>query len=108
MRSAPFCFCRSSIPEIRFANRTDRTEWSSSIAFSFIRFKYFRFSSLGNLKTTDCSTEVSDIQYLQQGMHNGFQMVRTTVGISQRARQSLFRCATPYIEALTGQVEHFI
>jgi hypothetical protein len=98
-----FRFCSSTIPEIRSADRTNWTEWGSSTALSFIRFKYFRFSSLGNLKTTDCSTEVSDVQYLRQGMYNGFQ-----TGISQRARQSMVRCATPYIEALTGHVEHFI
>lgn len=90
-------------PFLKYADRTNWTEWGRSTALSFIRFKYFRFSSLGNLKTTDCSTEVSDVQYLRQGMYNGFQ-----IGISQRARQSMVRCATPYIEALTGHVEHFI
>ena len=104
MRSAPFCFCRSSILEIRFADKMVWTEWSSSIVFSFIRFKYLKFSSLGNQKTTDCSSEVSEVQYLQQGMHNRFQTVNTMAGISQRARQSPFRCGTSYIEALMDMV----
>jgi hypothetical protein len=47
MYSETFCSCCSSILEQHISGRADRTQWSSSMAFSFIRFKYIRFSSLG-------------------------------------------------------------
>jgi hypothetical protein len=38
-------------------------------------------------------TYVSDVQYLQRRIQNGFHMIHTTPGIFQRARQSLSKRA---------------
>jgi hypothetical protein len=39
-----------------------------------------------HLKSAICATEASDIQDLQQRVHNGLQMIRTTPGTFQRVR----------------------
>ncbi|GFG31890.1 hypothetical protein Cfor_10242, partial [Coptotermes formosanus] len=47
------------------------------------------FYHCGRLKHTDCASEVSDVQDLQQRIQNGSEMIGATVGIFQRVRISL-------------------
>jgi hypothetical protein len=57
-----------------------------------------------HLKPTVYAKEVSDVQDWQQRIQNGFETVRTTPGIFQPVRKSLFSC----VEAKGGHLEHFL
>jgi hypothetical protein len=60
------------------------------------------------LKPTVNVTEVSDVQDWQQRIQNGLGMVRTTPGIFQPVRKSLFGNTTSCVEAQGGHFEQFL
>jgi hypothetical protein len=64
--------------------------------------------SWGQLKSTICATEISDVQGLQQRIESGFEMNRSTPGIFRRVRQSLFLHATYRFKVQGGHRGHFL
>ena len=62
----------------------------------------------GQLNSTVCATEISDIQGLQQRIERGYEMNLSTPGIFRQVRQSLFLHATSCVEARGGHRGHFL
>jgi len=52
-----------------------RARWTISMACSLPWFKFLALHLWGHPKSTVYATEVSDVQDLQQGIQNGFDMI---------------------------------
>jgi hypothetical protein len=96
-------FLNNVFPE-QWIRRGELTAWPvRSPDLSLLDF-YF----LGHLNSTVYAAAISDVHNLQQRIQNAFETIRTTPGIFQRLKQSLFRRATSWVEARGGHFEHFI
>jgi hypothetical protein len=84
--------CSSGVLEQRVSGTLGRTRWTNSMACPSLALSPLHFY-LSYLQSTVDAAAVSDVQDLQQWTKNGFEMIRTTTGIVQRVRRSLFRRA---------------
>jgi hypothetical protein len=102
--STTLSFWTSGILEQPVSGTIERTRWTCSFPW----FKSLRFLFGGEFRLYYLCHRSNEVLGLQQWIQNGFEIIRTTPGIFQLVRRSLFRRATSCVEAPGRHVEHFL
>jgi hypothetical protein len=91
-----------------FPGQLIRTSGTNSMGCSFPDLSHLDFYLYGHMKSAVCTSDVSDVQDVQQRIQNELVTIRTTPGIFRQVRRSLFRRAMSSVEAQSGHLEHFL